>query len=121
MPTGSALLLEDPSGGPDVPASVFPASSRWTDGLATLVLGARANRAPEHGRLGALFKLTDAEARLLCALVAGERIADYAVRTKVSLATAKTHLGALFNKTGERRQSDLIRRALSDPLLFSQT
>jgi len=61
--------------------------------------------------------LTGAETRLLAALTAGERLADYAERAGVKLSTVKTHLQSLFDKTGERRQSDLIRRALSDPQL----
>lgn len=60
---------------------------------------------------------TPAETKLLRALVVGERLSAYAERTGVKITTVKTHLQGLFDKVGERRQSDLIRRALSDPLL----
>lgn len=63
--------------------------------------------------LRAFFGLTNAEARLLKALTSGERLADYAARTGVSPTTAKSHLRALFSKTGERRQVDLVRNVLS--------
>lgn len=61
--------------------------------------------------------LTQAELRLLRALVRGERLAAYARNAGVKMTTVKTHLQRLFDKTGQRRQSDLIRHALSDPLL----
>jgi DNA-binding NarL/FixJ family response regulator len=61
----------------------------------------------------ASLQLTDAETRLLVALVRGERLAAYAQRNAIKLTTAKTHLQALFGKSGQRRQADLIRWALS--------
>lgn len=63
------------------------------------------------------LRLTPSEARLLAALSSGERLAAYAARSGVKLTTVKTHLESLFDKTGERRQSDLVRRALCDPRL----
>lgn len=63
------------------------------------------------------FELTRAEIRLLQALVNGRRIGTYAAEAGIALSTAKTHLSSLFDKTGERRQADLIRRALSDSRL----
>ncbi|NEX93676.1 hypothetical protein [Caulobacter sp. 17J65-9] len=61
------------------------------------------------------YELTPAEARLLVALAEGERLSDYAERVGVGVSTARTHLRSLFAKTGESRQADLIRRALTDP------
>ncbi|MBA3517357.1 MAG: helix-turn-helix transcriptional regulator [Rhizobiales bacterium] len=61
-----------------------------------------------------LYGLSQAEARLLKALADGERLADYARKAGISLNTAKTQLSQVFSKTGENRQSDLIRRVLSD-------
>jgi len=58
--------------------------------------------------------LTPAETRLLRAIVKGERLTDFARRSGVKTTTVKTHLQNLFDKTGERRQADLVRRALSD-------
>lgn len=58
------------------------------------------------------YGATRAELRLLKALVAGERLSSYACRHGIALTTAKTHLSSLFDKTGQRRQSDLIRFAL---------
>jgi DNA-binding CsgD family transcriptional regulator len=76
-----------------------------------LVIGAREQSGSAYATLAALG-LTNAETQLLQALVAGERLAQYASRTGVTLSTVKSHLVALFDKTGERRQADLIRRAV---------
>jgi DNA-binding CsgD family transcriptional regulator len=62
--------------------------------------------------------LSQAEARLLEALVGGTRLGDYAARTGVSLSTVRTQLAQVFLKTGENRQSDLIRRVLRDLTLM---
>ena len=65
-------------------------------------------------RLLKLYRLTAAEARLMQALVEGERIEDYADRAHISITTAKTQLRHLFDKTETNRQSDLISLALRD-------
>lgn len=67
--------------------------------------------------LGRLWGLTPAEARLAEALVAGERLQDYAERTGLSLHTVRTQLKAVFGKSGHSRQSDLIREVLGNPIL----
>ena len=84
--------------------------------LAMIVLVSK-QTAVEEGRFRKAYGLTPAEARLLAALVQGDRLADYAARSNIRITTAKTHLQSLFAKTGEKRQADLIRRALSDPAL----
>lgn len=84
------------------------------DPLALIVLG-EPELEIDPGRLADSYALTPSEARLLSALVKGERLVDYAARFGVKVTTAKTHLRSLFEKTGERRQADLIRRALSEP------
>lgn len=63
------------------------------------------------------FDLTHAEARLYAALIAGHEIVDYAEQQKVSVGTVKTHLKSIFDKTGCHRQVDLVRIALTDPVL----
>jgi DNA-binding NarL/FixJ family response regulator len=81
--------------------------------LAMLVMGARTSGKVEADAATRAYDLTPAEARLLAALVDGERIGAYARRTGVSVTTAKSHLRALFDKVGERRQADLIRRVVA--------
>lgn len=67
--------------------------------------------------LAALFKLTPAEAKLAEAICNGEPLANYAAANEISVTTVKTHLRALFGKTGVSRQADLVRVMLTDPIL----
>ncbi|MBI3707469.1 MAG: helix-turn-helix transcriptional regulator, partial [Proteobacteria bacterium] len=63
------------------------------------------------------YGLTSSEARLLRALVDGKRLMEHAEDAGITLNTAKTHLKQVFAKTGSRRQADLIRKFLADPVL----
>lgn len=67
--------------------------------------------------LSAQYGLTQAEARLVSALAAGETLAEYANARTLSLNTVKTHLKSIFDKTGHKRQSELIRDVLSNPII----
>jgi len=58
-------------------------------------------------RLTRAFNLTRAEARLALWLAEGGSIAEYAQSAGISLGTARTHLKAVFAKTGAHRQSAL--------------
>lgn len=75
------------------------------------------DRPMEIRHLARFYGLTSAETRLLKAILDGERIADYAERAGSTLNTAKTHLKQIFAKTGIKRQTDLVRLLVSDPML----
>ena len=64
-----------------------------------------------------LYGLTPAEARLMAALVDGERLEDYADRQQISINTVRTQSKQIFAKTGHGRQADLIREVLANPAL----
>ena len=81
-----------------------------------LVNDADRGGAIEPQTLERLYDLTPAQARLLVALVDGRRLADYAEEAGVSINTVKSHMKQIFEKTGENRQTDLVRRVLADPL-----
>jgi DNA-binding CsgD family transcriptional regulator/PAS domain-containing protein len=68
-----------------------------------------------------LYGLTPAEARLMAALVDGERLEDYADRQQISINTARTQSKQVFAKTGHGRQADLIREVLANPALRMTT
>jgi DNA-binding CsgD family transcriptional regulator len=72
---------------------------------------------PSEEGLRALFDLTPAEAKLVVALCSGETLMSYADATETTLNTVKTHLKRVFDKTGETRQPDLIRRVMNDVAL----
>lgn len=61
------------------------------------------------GLVQALFDFTPAEARVAIALGEGASIDDAARRLGVSRETVRTHLRAIFSKTGVSRQSALVR------------
>ena len=93
----------------------------WIDGSAdafAIVFAAdpESRQPPAMPALAALYHLTPAEARLLEALLRGERIAEYAARVGISTNTANTQLKQIFAKTGTNRQADLMRHVLSDPV-----
>jgi len=59
--------------------------------------------------LRVLFGLTAAEAKLAVALLNGQSIAAVANLHQVSKETIRTQMKSIFQKTGTKRQSDLIR------------
>lgn len=73
-------------------------------------------RPGEHAeRLMRQHELTAAEARLAVHLAEGGTLADHAAEQKISRNTARTHLRAIFQKTGVNRQAALVRLVLEDP------
>ena len=62
---------------------------------------------PDGAVLGAAFGLTPAETRIALAIAEGQDVSDIATNQSVSIATVRTHLKALFAKTGTSRQSAL--------------
>jgi DNA-binding CsgD family transcriptional regulator len=61
-----------------------------------------------HEALMAGFSLSRAEARLSAALVAGRSLSDYAREAGVSRNTVRNQLAIIFEKTGTRRQAELV-------------
>jgi len=59
--------------------------------------------------LGAAFKLTPTELRVLLAIVGLGSVPEVAAALGVADTTVRTHVGRLFEKTGARRQADLVK------------
>lgn len=80
------------------------------DAAAILLILAQvgAPAAPDNGLLHVLFDLTPAEARLLRALAGGSRLQSYAASVGVQPSTVRTQLTSIFNKTGTKRQAELL-------------
>lgn len=77
-----------------------------------IVITVRPGPAEDADRLHAAqsgFGLTKTEARLAAALYEGCSIPQAAHRMGVANSTARTHLQRIFDKTGVRRQADLVR------------
>ncbi len=86
--------------------------------LVILVDGNVGRRTPIHW-IATRYGLAPAEARLAGLLVDGDTLAEAADTLGIKLSTARTRLKAVQAKTGCHRQADLIRLALSMPLLRS--
>jgi DNA-binding CsgD family transcriptional regulator len=56
-----------------------------------------------------LFDLTPAEANVAVAIAAGATLAEVSAKLGVAPSTTKSHLKAIFSKTGVTRQVDLVR------------
>ena len=76
---------------------------------------------PRPETLAKFYGLTLAQANLLTALVDGRRIADYANEKGISMNTAKSHLQRIFERTGQSRQSDLVREVLTNPVFRARS
>jgi DNA-binding CsgD family transcriptional regulator/PAS domain-containing protein len=66
------------------------------------------------------FRLTHAETALLAEIVKGDGIQAAANRLGVSLATARTHLRHVFDKTGTQRQAELVGLAMNSHALLCE-
>lgn len=63
---------------------------------------------PHTAALERIFGLTAAEARLAALLAGGATVAEAAAAHKISVATVRTQLAAVFAKTHTSRQAELV-------------
>jgi len=77
--------------------------------VAAVMMAAEIDRAPRHAAdVARLFDLTAAEQAVLESILSGRTLAETAHILQIALATVKTHLQHLFDKTGVRRQATLV-------------
>ncbi len=112
LPTRIAIRRTE--GNPPYVASFLPVTGAVRDvfagGFAIMVLEPVITRqGVDAAILKPLFDLTDAEASVLSHLSHGDAPGDVAKRNAVSKETVRTHMKALFNKTGVNRQAALMR------------
>lgn len=74
--------------------------------------------APAAQMLGRLFGLTPAEARLAALLMQGKSLDEAAESFNLSRNTLRSQLRSIFDKTGTKRQGELVRLLLSSPAQF---
>lgn len=68
---------------------------------------------PTAVQLREKFRMTPAEAGFALEISKGDGIQATADRLSISMGTARTHLSRIFDKTGTRRQAELVRVLLS--------
>jgi DNA-binding CsgD family transcriptional regulator len=81
--------------------------------VAIFVVDPSAAADPSPEQLRAQFGLTAAEAAFACAIVSGEGLRECARAIGIAEATARTHLHRIFEKTGTKRQAQLVRVILA--------
>lgn len=113
-PAGGWLRLPRASG--HLPYAVFVAplpvpSEDFGDSARVLVIvhDAEATRAVDGPLLTTIYGLTETEARLASALSAGHSLESASALLGMRVATARSHLKAIFAKFGVNRQQDLVR------------
>ena len=65
-----------------------------------------------------MFGLSRAEAELAVALSCGKTLDAAAAERGISVHTTRSQLKTIFNKTGTKRQADLVSLLLSSPAYF---
>lgn len=109
------IRVSRPSGGP--PYAMFVSALNAADeqllaaGAKVLVLvhDTAAHRCASVAMLTSVYGLTETEARLASALSGGHSLESAAALLDMRLATARSHLKAVFRKMGVGRQQDLVR------------
>ena len=65
-----------------------------------------------------LYGLTPAEAKLAALLAHGKSVTEAADELHITQNTARTHLKHIFQKTGVKRQSELVKLILNSPVVL---
>jgi len=114
---GGALSLSRPSMQRSLSVVVAPLGVNGTSengGLAAVfVSDPERQPAPQKATLMRLYELTEAEARVVQALVSGKRLETVAQDFNVSMNTVRSHLKQAFRKTETNRQSELVKLVLT--------
>jgi DNA-binding CsgD family transcriptional regulator len=119
--SGGALTLSRPSLKRSLNMLVtplFPQNSLNAQREAAVAVFLSDPEAQEEGdedTLRRFYGLTPAEAALAGHVVAGEVLKRTSETLQVSMNTAKTHLKRIFEKTGTRRQAELVHLVLTSP------
>jgi DNA-binding CsgD family transcriptional regulator len=95
--------------------SARPPDGKRTEGslVAVFVVDPADAADPSAEQLRVQFGLTPAEAGIACEVVKGSGLVECASRIGISQATARTHLHRVFEKTGTKRQAELVRKVLA--------
>ncbi len=104
---GTRLRLTRPSGAPPLLVTVIPVGGGPL--VALFVMDPDIAGTPSPALLQELFGLTAAEAVFAAEISRGDGLQAVAERLSIAQTTARTHLTRIFEKTGTRRQAELVR------------
>ena len=85
------------------------AGTSYAAAAAVFVQKAALDTPSPQGVIGKLYKLTPSELRVLLAIVQVGGVPEVAETLGIAESTVKTHLHRLFEKTGAKRQADLVK------------
>lgn len=118
---GGAMRVEGHDGMAPLLLSILPIpqhhelAALLPEPLALIVIGDPAAETAPIDVLRALFSLSANEAALMAALARGASVSEWARQRNVSLATVRTQLRSLFDKTGTDSQARLVGLAKTVP------
>lgn len=121
--SGCSRLIGARSAGGALMVSLAPldldrGASAWNlDQAVVLVTACRRSygAAPSPNALGQMYGLSRAEGALAVALCRGDTLQEYADTAGLSVATVRTQLKAIFQKTATSRQAELVSLLLQAP------
>ena len=99
-----------------LPTEASTQPSQWVTAL--MLFDSSGYRSISASALRAIYALTPAEAALVQDLAQGMSVEEAAQHLAISVNTARTHLKHVFNKTGAKRQSELIHQIETGPAVL---
>jgi len=116
----NAVLVRRSSGAAALQLLIAPfrlSGGQWTRDALVLMHDPASESQGLAPTLMQLFDLSAGEAQVAVALAGGESLAEVAERHGVKLSTVQTQLKRALNKTGQRRQSGLVKMVSRAPTL----
>jgi DNA-binding CsgD family transcriptional regulator len=113
-PIARIVLTTSPACSFQVTVSPLRSRTRAADGYSCLVSiePVAPLQTPQANLLESVFGLSPAQARVAGGLLRGTTIREVALQLHVSVNTCKTHVKAIYAKTGCRSHADLVRRMM---------
>jgi DNA-binding CsgD family transcriptional regulator len=113
---GDSFLCSRPSGKRPYVVHVMPAGTtldREVPRALVVIIDPELQPEPSTDLLRRLYRFTQAEAEVAVRVLRGDGLKPIADELSVSLATVKTHLQHVFDKTDTHRQAELVRLLLT--------
>jgi len=111
---GGSMSVRRPGGRTPLSLTVTPVSAERTapylgdPGIVVCVTDADLATCVPERRLAELYGLTSAQAKVARALLDGRSLREAADALELSIFTVRAHLARIFEKTGARRQAELV-------------
>jgi DNA-binding CsgD family transcriptional regulator len=118
---GGILQLDRPAGRRPLSLLIAPLSQDKADlnfrqpSALIFITDPELKMEPGESVMQRLYRLTPTEARLTMLLTQGKSLAEASAELRVTHNTTRTHLKRIFQKTGARRQSELVKLLLNSP------